>query len=297
MEQTTFIPVELVNVSESSRFRGSRLISALLFLLVPLIAGAITIGIVSSVFGEDSLCLKITSCIFPLTLLAGLVFFIVFLIKFFHKNKTISLTIAPEGTTTEFWKDKKYYQHIEYLKELLKKRQSLVEESLTCPAKHTIGFSDVHSVLPKMLAAIFLFISPALITGIPQLLLLGVLPFGWFAYKEVIYRMQPKEYRQAMRNYLCRQWDNAIIMLTQLLERLPDYLPGYELLVHIYTRTGRFEEAMKIAAQLPDGYTDLAHSMQTGIWQFKRIYERCKEPLTDDNNSATNEPIENQETQ
>jgi hypothetical protein len=262
-----------------------------------LVAGAIAIGIVSAVLGESSLYFQITSCAFPLAFLAGLVLFFIFLVKFFRKSKIVSLTIAPEGTKLEFWKDKKYSQQIDHLKELINKRQTLVDESISHVAKHAVGFTDVHSVVPKMLALVFLFISPALITGKSQLFLLGILPAAWFAYKEIIYRMQPREYRFAMRSYLHQKLDVAIIILTQLLGRLPGYLPAYELLAHIYIRTNRFEEALQVVTRLPDEYAELAHSMQTGIWQFKRIYERCKEPITDDNKPATNEPTSNQGTQ
>ncbi len=107
--------------------------------------------------------------------------------------------------------------------------------------------------------------------------ILLVLPLGvlmWFAYWLIQYRRQPWEYRQAVHSYLRGDLDSAIDALQNLRSRLADYVPTYFLLAEVFTRTGRFEEALDMASYLSGDYPDLARQMQSDIWLFKRIHQR-----------------------
>ena len=48
------------------------------------------------------------------------------------------------------------------------------------------------------------------------------------------------------------------------------------LLVNVYMRANRFEEALEVASDLPDEYIDMIHDVQAAIWLSKRIHERRK---------------------
>ena len=96
----------------------------------------------------------------------------------------------------------------------------------------------------------------------------------WFAYRQIQYRRQPREYRQAIRHYLRGDYDDAIDVLEGLRRRLPDYLPTYFCLAEACVRGGRFEEALEVVSRLAGDYPDVARQMETDIWLFKRIHQR-----------------------
>lgn len=273
------IPVELISVYETSRFRGCYLITSLLSLLVPLLTTAILYGIVFDMMKVDNE--SIYGDLFAVTtlilFLLGLVMFLVFLIKFIIKRKTVCLVIAPNGTTIEFWKVPKNSTKVDELISQIEHRKAIVEEKLMQPAKRFIGFVEERSILPKLIFFIWLFLLPAVITRKLQLIYLVLLPIAWFFYKEITFKRQPKEYREALKSYFNKDWENSINFLKNLQKRLPTYIPSYILLVSVYIRTHRFDEALEVASHLPDEYLDDAQDMQREVWLFKRMYERRKE--------------------
>jgi len=94
---------------------------------------------------------------------------------------------------------------------------------------------------------------------------------------------QPKEYRKALKSYFNKEWDQAINLLKNLRVKIPKYLPAHILLVNVYIRANRFDEALKVASGLPDEYIDVVQDIQTDTWLSKRIYERRKDNLKEVN--------------
>ena len=272
------IPVELISIYERSRFRGSYLIVSLLSLLVPLLVGGISHGIIFEIIGvdESSIYTDVVVVSMLALQLIGFVLFLIFLIRFFLKTKTVCLIISPDEIMIEFWKEKKYSAEVDELLMQIERRKNIVEETLLQPAKNVVGYYEEQSILPKFFALFFFFSLPAVITGKLSLTCLLFLPIAWLLYRKIKFRKQPVEYRKALKSYFNKEWDQAINLLKNLRAKLPEYLPAYMLLVYVYTRANRFEEALEVASDLPDEYIDMIHDVQADIWLSKRIYERRK---------------------
>jgi len=268
------IPLELISVYERFRFRGRYLILSLLSLLAPLLIGSLSFGIFHGTIEVDdrstySVVIVITWLIL---ILVGLVLFLVFLIKFIIKRKTVCLVIAPSGMIIEFWKEHK--SEVDGLLEQIELRKGFLEKTLDKPAGKTVGFSEEHSILPRFFSLFYLSSLPAVVTEKLSLTCLMLLPIAWFLYRKMEFFKQPKEYRRAVRSYFDGEWNKAIDLLKSLRAKIPEYLPACLLLVRVYTRANRFDEALEVAAELPDEHVGMAQDIQTDIWLFKRIYQR-----------------------
>jgi hypothetical protein len=277
MQAEVQIPVELVSTWERSRFKGSRLIWALLALLIPMIAGAF-LGLLLNTGGPEEQTPLFAPILVVLLMLGGCVAFAVFLISFFFRAPTVCLVIAPSEQVIEFWRDRRNSRTIDDLLEQIEARRTLVEETFANPVKSPIAMVDEPSLVRRFLVFLYLSFLPALVTERAQLLLLAVFPVVWFIYRQSQYRRLPTEYRKAFRSYMKRDWSSAVESLTGLLQGYPDYIPGYALLAHVYTRWGRFDEALRVVSQLGGDWSEMARDMQTEIWRFKRMAERRGEP-------------------
>jgi len=277
-ETSLWIPVELISISENIRFRASRLIASLLSLLIPVLTGAILHGIffdLADIDSEYRFGATIITILF-IILLMGFVSFVVLLTRFFFRVKTICMTITPESSVIEFWKEKKNAREISDFVNQIRERQKSIHELFNYTAKHVAKFSDIRPIR-RLICLIFLFSVPALIIEKFILLLLCVIPFAWFVYNLAQEKLRPKEYRQALRYYKKRRWQDAIYVLRELQGRLPQYMPGYLLLANVYVRTNEFDEAIRTASQLPDEYQDISQDLHNEIWKVKRLYQRRKE--------------------
>lgn len=270
------IPVELISVSENSRFDGGRLIMALLCLVMPLLLVAIFAGIMYSPgLDRENTSSQFLPLFYGLPLIIGFISFCIMFIRFFFKQKTVMLTIAPTGTVIEFWQEPKLSGMIgEFLKQL-KERQNEVVERIPFPAKQAVGASNEHPIR-KLCILVFLFCLPALMTEIPQLLFLGLLPIARYFYTLLQRRAQPREYRQALASYERKRWEEAETTLRLLLKRIPDHASSLVLLTDICILNNRFDEALKFISRLSSEYEETTRNMQETIWRFKRIYERRK---------------------
>jgi tetratricopeptide (TPR) repeat protein len=210
--------------------------------------------------------------------MGGCIAFCILLVRFFFRVPTVCLTIAPSEQMFEFWRNRKDSLAIDDLLDQIEERQKLVEEAFANPVKSPIAMVDEPSLIRRFLVFLYLSFLPALVTGNMQLLLLAVLPVGWFLYRQSQYRRLPAEYRRAFRSYLKRDWNAAVASLTGLLQGYPDYIPAYALLAHVYTRWGHFDDALHVVSQLSTDWSELAQDMQTQIWRFKRMAERRKDP-------------------
>ena len=274
------IPLELMSVYERSRFKGLYLIISLLSLLVPLLVCGI-FGMIFEAVGieERSIYTDVLGLVMLPLLLIGFVLFWIFLIKFFKKRKTVCLVIDSDGIIIEFWMEQKYSAEIDELLIQIEHRKEVVEDTLLQPAKKVIGYYEVQSILPKFFALIYFFSLPAIIAEKLSLAGLLLIPVAWYIYRQIEFKKQPAEYRKALKSYFNKEWDQAIHLLKNLRAKIPEYLPAYILLVDVYTRAHRFEEALNVASELPDEYIDMVQDIQTNIWFSKRIYERRKDNL------------------
>jgi hypothetical protein len=286
IDSELLIPVELVTIGEGRRFKGRRLIAALLCLLLPLlfcgVSGGLLLGHRPMEEVTGTLAFTVLALAFLCLLLLGLVASSILLVMFFRRVKTIRLQVGPgsspvdgsAGMIIEFYQHRRETAEIDSFLEQIRVRQGHVDESLAASVHRPAGFTKEHSIIPRLAALLYLASLPALITGQLPLLMLPVPVLVWFAYRQIQYRRQPKEYRQAVRHYLRGDYDDAIDALESLRHRVPDYLPTYFCLAEACVRGGRFEEALQVASRLAGDYPDVARQMETDIWLFKRIDQR-----------------------
>lgn len=281
LESEMQIPVELISISEGKRYRGKRLIIALLFPAASLLFLGLSFFFIKDVLGvpDDSIYEKVHLIVVFSIILLSMVAFFIYLVLFFIRVKTVAFFIAPDGYKIEFWKSKNDSKKIDELIEQINQRQAKVEAPFEHPVRNSVYTSKYSPVL-RIIIIIFLFAIPALTTENLFLFLLVLLPVIWFVYKGIQYMNQPENYRKAMSFYIQKNWDSAISLLNCLKEDCPEYLPTYPLLVGIYLRTKQFDDALSMAASLPYDYNDLAQDIQTDVWYFKRLYERRKSTLT-----------------
>ncbi len=291
IDSELLIPVELVAIGAGRRFKGRRLIAALLCLLLPLLFCGVSGGLL---FGrrpmeevKDTVAFTLLALAFLGLLLLGLVAFSILLVMFFRRVKTVRLQVGPDrsamdgsaGMIIEFYKHRRETAEIDSFLEQIRLRQGLVGESLPVSVHRPAGFTKEHSVVPRLAALLYLASLPALITGRLPLFVLPVAVLVWFTYRRIQYERQPREYRQAIRHYLRGDYDVAIDVLEGLRHRVPGYLPTYFCLVEACVRGGRFEEALQVASCLASDYPDVARRMETDIWLFKRIDQRRRETV------------------
>lgn len=271
------IPVEQVTISEGRRFEGKRLIEALLCLLSSLVLVGVFYGLASRFMDMErpNTVAAVVVLLLLLTLfVAGCIGFGVFLVMFLCKVKTVRLQVVPSGTAIEFYKHGRQAAEIDDFLGRLRQRQGLVDEPLASLVRRPMGFTTEHSVLPKLAASLYLSVLPAVVMQRPTLLVLALPVLAWFGYRQVQYQRQPREFRQAVRSYLHGDFEIAIDALQRLQRRLADYVPAHFLLAEVFTRAGRFDEALDVASYLAGDYPDLAQQMQSDIWLFKRIHQR-----------------------
>lgn len=278
IDSEMLIPVELVTISEGLRFKGRRLVVGLLCLLLPMLLSGVIWGLFSgwspTAEIEGTIAAGILAVLSAGMLLAGFVAFFSLLVLFFVRVKTIRLKIEPGGTTIEFYRHRVQAAEIDAFIEQLRLRQGIVNKSPEARVLRPGGFTKEHSIIPRFAALLWLASLPALMTQIASLLFLAVGVLVWFAYRQVQYRRQPREYRQAIRHYLRGDYDDAIDALEGLRRRLPEYLPTYFCLTEACVRGGRFEQALEVVSRLASDYPDVARHMETDIWLFKRIHQR-----------------------
>jgi hypothetical protein len=286
IDSELLIPVELVTISEGLRFKGRRLIVALLSLLLPMLFFGVSCGLLSGFRPTQEIegtgAFAILVILFMGALVIGLIGFFILLVMFFLRVKTVRLQIGPSGAaigepagiTIEFYKHRKQAAEIDGFIEQIRLRQGLVGKAPAALVHRPAGFTKEHSIIPRLAALLWLAGLPALMTQRIPLLGLPVAVLVWFAYRQVQYGRQPKEYRQAVRHYLRGDYDDAIDALEGLRCRVPDYLPTYFCLAEACVRGGRFEDALEVASRLASDYPDVAHHMETDIWLFKRIHQR-----------------------
>ncbi len=291
IDSELLIPVELVTIGEGRRFKGRRLIAALLCLLLPLLFCGLSVGLLSRHRPveevKDTVAFAVLATAFLGMFLIGLVAFSILLVMFFRRVTTVRLKVGPGGSDAdesagmiiEFYKDRKAAAVIDSFLEQIRLRQGLVGESLTASVHRPAGFTKEHSLIPRLAVLLYLASLPALITYRLFLLVLPVAVLVWFAYRQIQYARQPGEYREAIRHYLRGDYDVAIDVLESLRHRVPGYLPTYFCLAEACVRGGRFEEALQVASCLASDYPDVARRMEADIWLFKRIDQRRRGTL------------------
>jgi len=275
-ESTVDIPVELVTFTEKKRFKGSRLIAALLPLLyLPAIGGAI-IGLWYLFAG--SLSNTVMGGCMVVCFLAGFFTFMFLVVRFFIRQRAVTIHVAPDtdDMKIEFWADKSEGAELQELIAETIRRKELVEDTIAYPMRFALGDTTRYPWKQTVFET-FLFIIPALITEIPWLLLAGLIPIGMRVYSFLMRINEPREFKQALRHFWKREWDQALNLANDLISGYPDYYPPRLLAIELKMRLEDFGGAEMALAEIQrDLDVDTVQSIQHDIVLRRRIAERKK---------------------
>jgi len=279
------IPVELITVQETRRFMGSRLVAALCVLFFSLLTGGAIAGMPHYVKGWYS---PVAEGVFGIlgAAVATIPFLIMF-VRFFFKQRTITLTIAPDNGEITFWALKKNEAQIDALLREIKSRQAYVQEAIAYPLSTSLA--DVFEPpWKRTVALVFFFALPGIILEKPWLLLLCLAPLLIYVWSAVNTIGQPRLFRKAIRAGFRKRWQDALSLVQQLQQTRPSYIPGHLLAVDINLRLHQFPEAMSVLAAIQNEINpEYVQETQSGIVQRQRMFERKNMVLPD--NSGTSD--------
>jgi len=276
-ESTLLIPVESVRISEHPRFYRDM---AVLAVVIPLVT--VVLAVSASVYAfykrgmdEGALIIIIaTAMLVTLLLEAGLLFSL--LTNFLFTKKSLCLTAGSGDIHIEFWKTRKITKRWDDFEHQIKEKQSQVQESFVRPSEEVFEIRHVNRIRRLFLISCA-FCAPSVLFNKPVLLVLGLVPIGWYFWKATLLMGRPKEFRKAVARFRRRDWEGAINHLKSLLERLPEYVPAMLFLVETYVRAEMFDDALNLADRIPKEYLDDGNKIQLEIWKWKRIHMRRRE--------------------
>ena len=125
---------------------------------------------------------------------------------------------------------------------------------------------------------IFLFITPALITEIPLLLLAGLIPLGLQAHASVMSAKMPQEFRQAVNSFRNGESSQALDLINQILLRTPDHRPSRLFRIELLLRLGDFAGATAaLAATASDLDNETLQVIEQDISLRQRLWARKQE--------------------
>jgi|GEM_PF-1783651 len=268
------IPIELVTFTEKKQFKGSRLIVALLSLPFLLGIGGAVIGLWYLFAGAPS------ETVVPICVgtgaITGFLIFLFLLVRFFIRQKTITIHVAPADMTITFWADKKRNIKLQEIIAEISHRKKMVQDTMAYPMRFAVG-DTIHQPWKRTVILTLLCIIPALITEIPRLLLAGLIPICMHAYSSLMGVKEPREFRRSVRHFLKREWGQAQDLVDGLIRRSPDYLPARLFLIELKMRLGDFDGAAASLAEIQsDLDTEIVQSIQQDIVLRRRIAARKK---------------------
>jgi tetratricopeptide (TPR) repeat protein len=280
VESTFLIPVEAIQISERNYFRRHLKILSILIPVITSLLGLVAYLSVPVEKWENGDWILMVAAVLLLVIVLELVLLCALLLQFLFTQKTICLTNEKSDFKIEFWKTKRASRQIDNFLKQLKEAQARVSDSAVRPSEEVFEIKDVNHVR-RLIPLTLLFCLPSLMLELPALLVLASLPTAWYLYHHWFRLLQhPKLFRQAICAYRRRNWQRALDLLKILLQDYPDYLPGLLLLAEVLVRLERFDEALRVAATIPQEYLNEKSVMYSEIWKWKRISLRRIETKT-----------------
>ncbi len=267
------IPIELIHIVEGKRFNGRRLIAAFLSLLLGFAAAGISLWLLSLVSNSE-IREQYWGVIFGSCVLCGLVCFVVFLIRFFIRQSTITLCIAPENNEIDFWVQRRNSADIYFLVQALQRRKTMVSELIEEPIIHPVLEVLVHP-WKQTAWLVFLFSIPAMIFEIKWMFLFGLIPLFLHGCFFLSSRTQPLAFRKAIKLILKGDRHGAVEAASKTIGNYPDFLPARLLKIQLLTGLEKFEEAQAVledAGRLFDWETE--EQIRDEIRTMSRISQR-----------------------
>jgi hypothetical protein len=247
------IPLELTSIRETRRRKGSRLIAALLALLVGPGLGGGAIGLWYLVSPDVPEAAQSTCMLAGL--LGGFLLFLILLVRFFIRQRVVSIVVAPRDTAISFWLDADRRQDLVDLMGEISARKAWVAESVPYPMR-IATIDTVVQPWKRTVGLMILCSFPALVTEIPWLLFASAIPLGMHAYAQLRSLAQPALFRKAFGHFVRRDWSRAKALVMELLAAQPGYVPARMLLVELLMRLEDFAGAHAAFAEI-EGQLDV----------------------------------------
>lgn len=238
------IPIELIQIFESKRFNGRRLIAAFLSLLLGFASGGILLGLLSLV-PDPKVRDQHWGWIFAPCIVLGLMGFVIFLILFFIRQRAVTLRIAPQNSEIDFWVQRRNSADVDLLLQAIQQRKSVVIEHIEESISHPVGEVLVQP-WKRTAALVFLCSSPALVLEIEWLLWFGLLPLVLHGISLFSKRAQPLAFKRAMKLYLKGDREGAVEMASKAIEGYPDFAPASLLKIRLLIGLENFCEAQAV---------------------------------------------------
>jgi hypothetical protein len=178
-----------------------------------------------------------------------------------------------------FWADGKRNVKLQEIIVEINHRKKMVQDTMAYPMRFAVG--DTMANRWKRTAVLtFLFLIPALITEIPWLLMAGLIPICMHTYSSLIGMKEPREFRQAERHLLKREWGQARDLIDALIQKTPDYRPARLFLIELKMRLGDFDGAEATLSEIQNDLdAKTIQSIQHDIVLRRRITARKTESI------------------
>ncbi|MES2659871.1 MAG: tetratricopeptide repeat protein [Verrucomicrobiota bacterium] len=238
------IPIELIDISESKRFNGRRLIAAFLSLLLGWGVGGIFLALLSLV-PDPEIKERYWGWIFGGCVLLGFCCFFVFLIGSFIRQRTIILRVAPQNSEIDFWVQRRNSADLNCLMEAIRHRKPMVNELMGELINHPIGEVLVQP-WKKTAGLVFLFSIPAMTLEITWMLLLGLIPLVLHVCSLFSNRKQPVAFRKAKKFYLKGDRRQALEAVSKAVGDYPGFVPAWLLKIRLLIGLENFQEAQSV---------------------------------------------------
>jgi hypothetical protein len=276
------VPVELVSVSHKRHSKLKQIVTPLGILLA---CAAVCFGIAficSFYYKETADVLGLVTVAFVFLAVIAIPFSLL-LVIFEKRTQYAYIDVVPMNYHIEFWVSKKSTEEVKRFFESIRARQLQVGESAV-PNVFPVSLSDSdYRIFREFIALLYISCLPALFSEKWNLLFLCILPIIWFAWRKWQYLSQPKEYRKAVRGYLKKNAEGALLSLESLLSTQPNYTPALLLMVRIYIEQQQCDKALEVTNKIQECNIDLVRNIQKYIINCKRINQRKLELTTGQN--------------
>jgi hypothetical protein len=273
LKECVDIPLELLVTSKRKRFVGTRLILALLSLLVGPALGGAVIGIYS--LSHAKVPGSLVSISMAIGGLTGVVLFLIMLVMFCIRESTITLNIAGGKMALEFWAgSQKKHTALNCLLREIENRAATIEETIPFPMRTAAG-EIIHQPWKRTVLLTCLCAIPGLMIENAWLLLICLVPPAWHLCSALKFRRMPTAFRQAVKCSLKQEWGDAQRYVDSLIEEHPDFLPAHLMRINLLCREGRFNDS-EMALSRVEKELDLetVHGIQEELILRRRIWGR-----------------------
>lgn len=290
-EEWADIPLELIVTSKQKRFVGTRLILALLALLVGPALGAAVIGICSVIYVDAP------KSLFSISMatgsLMGVALFLIMLVMFFIREPTVTLSIVGSKTALEFWAGNRGGPALGCLLREIANRAGTIEETIPFPMRTAVG-DAVQQPWKRTVLLTWLCAIPALMIENAWLFLLCLIPLSWHLCSALKLLKTPGPFRRAVKCYFKQKWGDAQTHLDFLIKEHPDFLPAHLMRIDLLCRQGRFNDS-EMALSRVEKELDLetVHAIQEDLILRRRVWDRKQATITSgDRNRLTPTPAQ-----